>query len=151
MAVRAKDVAEYVLDQLGPMTAMKLQKLLYYSQAWHAVWEEEQLFPERIEAWAQGPVVPALYQEHKGRFRLEPGFFGGDPESLPPEAQESVEIVLRAYGAMDPQWLSDLTHMEAPWRDARRGLPDGARGDREITLEALVEYYSSLASGSEEA
>lgn len=39
----AIDVAAYILAQRGPMTAMKLQKLVYYSQAWHLVWEEEPL------------------------------------------------------------------------------------------------------------
>lgn len=38
------DVAAYVLAKRGPMTAMKLQKLVYYSQAWHLVWDEEPLF-----------------------------------------------------------------------------------------------------------
>ena len=44
------DVAACILKQKGPMTAMKLQKLLYYSQAWSLVWDEKPLFPERIEA-----------------------------------------------------------------------------------------------------
>ncbi len=45
------DVSAYILKHWGPMTAMKLQKLVYYSQAWGLVWDEEPLFPERIEAW----------------------------------------------------------------------------------------------------
>ena len=45
------DVAAYVLDKLGVMTTMKLEKLCYYSQAWSLVWDERRLFPERFEAW----------------------------------------------------------------------------------------------------
>ena len=64
------DVAAYILEHHGPMTAMKLQKLVFtYSQAWSLVWDEQALFPERIEAWANGPVVPALYDQHRRRFR----------------------------------------------------------------------------------
>ena len=37
------DVAAYILNRQGPMTAMKLQKLCYYSQAWHLVWDSEPL------------------------------------------------------------------------------------------------------------
>ncbi len=55
------DVAAYILEKCGPMTAMKLQKLVYYSQAWHLVWTEKPLFDNRIEAWANGPVVWELY------------------------------------------------------------------------------------------
>lgn len=69
------DVAEYILEQYGEMTAMKLQKLVYYCQAWHLAWDGEPLFRESIEAWANGPVVPALYEAHRGVFRVGPGFF----------------------------------------------------------------------------
>ena len=54
----AHDVAAYILQKKGEMTAMKLQKLVYYSQAWSVVWDERPLFHEKIEAWANGPVVP---------------------------------------------------------------------------------------------
>jgi hypothetical protein len=32
------DVAKYILQQRGEMTAMKLQKLCYYAQAWSLAW-----------------------------------------------------------------------------------------------------------------
>ncbi|MDY6802276.1 MAG: DUF4065 domain-containing protein, partial [Cyanobacteriota bacterium] len=56
--VKVMDVAAYILKKLGPLSAMKLHKLLYYSQAWSLVWDEQPLFSERIEAWANGPVIP---------------------------------------------------------------------------------------------
>ena len=55
--VSVLDVAAYILKKLGSMTTMKLQKLVYYSQAWSLVWDEQSLFIESIEAWANGPVV----------------------------------------------------------------------------------------------
>jgi uncharacterized phage-associated protein len=138
------DVAEFILDKTGPTSAMKLQKLAYYSQAWHAVWSEAELFPEPIEAWANGPVVPALYDRHRGQFILNPGQFGGDAGKLTADEADTVERVLEAYGDKSSQWLSDLTHMEAPWADARTGVPDGERSNKEIRLSALAEYYGSL-------
>ena len=141
----ALDVAAYILSKAGPMTAMKLQKLVYYSQAWSLVWDEEPLFPERIEAWANGPVVPSLYEEHKGKFKLfESDLVKGDPSALDPEGVETINAVLSYYGRKNSQWLSDLTHMEEPWKNARRGLSPGQRGNREITKAALAEYYGSL-------
>ncbi|HCU23588.1 MAG TPA: hypothetical protein DF383_01115, partial [Deltaproteobacteria bacterium] len=64
------DVATYILKKTGPITAMKLQKLVYYSQAWSLVWDEKPLFKEKIEAWTNGPVVPALYRLHRGKFEI---------------------------------------------------------------------------------
>jgi len=140
----AHDVADFILAKLGAMSAMKLQKLVYYSQAWHLTWAETPLFENQIQAWANGPVVPALYQAHKGKFLLEPGFFGGKPDALSDDERDTVERVLAAYGDKSPQWLSDLTHAESPWRDARAGIPDGDRGETPIGHDAMVEYYSSL-------
>ncbi|WP_340375862.1 type II toxin-antitoxin system antitoxin SocA domain-containing protein [Streptomyces sp. SS7] len=53
---------------------MKLQKLVYYCQAWHLAWEGRALFPEAIQAWASGPV-PEIYELHQGYFTVQAGFF----------------------------------------------------------------------------
>lgn len=137
--------AEYILNRLGPMTAMKLQKLVYYSQAWHLTWDERPLFEERIEAWANGPVTPALYGAHRGQYLVEPGMFASQAAGgLSDDERESIDKVLEFYGGKDPQWLSNLTHIEAPWMIAREGVPEGDRCDHEITAESMIEYYSSL-------
>jgi len=64
------DAAAYILHARGPMSAMKLQKLCYYAYGYHLAWETRQLFPERFEAWANGPVCPDLYARHRGQFTL---------------------------------------------------------------------------------
>ena len=51
---------------------------------------------------------------------------------------------MQFYGDKHSQWLSDLTHNEDPWRDARGNLPAGARSNAVITHAAMAEYYSSL-------
>ena len=138
------DVAEYILAKIGPMTAMKLQKLVYYSQAWHAVWDEQCLFESDIEAWANGPVSPELYEVHRGQFRVTT--VGGNPKNLEADELSTIDAVIKFYGDKDAQYLSDLTHAEAPWRLAR-GRDYAGSGDRSnerITLEDMVEYYSSL-------
>jgi uncharacterized phage-associated protein len=141
------DVAAYILRRQGAMTAMKLQKLVYYAQAWSLVWDERPLFMDRIEAWANGPVCPDLYASHRGAFAVSPewGASVGNPAALDAAARETVDAVLEYYGDKAPQWLSDLTHAEDPWRNAREGLADGERGHREITHAAMVEYYEGLA------
>jgi uncharacterized phage-associated protein len=139
----AHDVAAYILETQGPMTAMKLQKLVYYSQVWCVVWEEHPLFHEKIEAWANGPVVRELYDRHRGQFEVS-DWPAGDPSRLNDMERSVIDDVLDFYGEKPAQWLSDLTHREQPWLLARRGLPDGFRGETEITLSSIEEYYSSL-------
>ena len=142
------DVAKYILEKKGPMTTMKLQKLVYYSQAWSVVWDEKPIFEEKIQAWASGPVVRELYDEHKGVFQIS-GLEKGNTDNLNLEEKETIDAVLQAYGDKPAQWLSDLTHMEKPWNEARKGIPDGQNCENEITRASLAEYYGSLPPDSE--
>ncbi|SRR5579872_5803357 len=141
---RAIDVADYILHRVGGMSAMKLQKLVYYSQAWSLAWTDAPLFLEEIEAWSDGPVVRSLYNKHRGHFRLVRGFFGGEPERLTPDQKDVIDKVLKFYGAKDPQWLSNLTHLEDPWKNARLGLKPGDRGRNVISKDTMLRYYSNL-------
>ena len=137
------DVAAFILDRVGTITAMKLQKLVYYAQAWSLVWDEKPLFNERIRAWANGPVVPVLYRWHKGSFEVSACVLG-DSTKLNVDQRETLDAVLGYYGSKASQWLSDLTHQEKPWRDARKGLAPGEPGSREISHASLAEYYGAL-------
>ena len=137
------DVAAYVLERQGRMTTWKLQKLVYYCQAWSLVWDDDSLFSEEIEAWANGPVVRELYDAHRGNYRIS-CLRKGCPETLTETQRDTADAVLAFYGDKSPQWLSDLTHMETPWQLARRGIPDGERGNKVIPKESLAEYYGSL-------
>lgn len=138
------DVANYILAQRGSISAMKLQKLCYYAQAWTLTWTERELFSDEFEAWANGPVVRSLYNAHRGEYFIAREFPGGNRYALTPDQTNIIDSILSHYGDKDPQWLSDLTHMEAPWRLARAGLPDGVSCDAHITKESMLEYYSSL-------
>jgi uncharacterized phage-associated protein len=138
----AHDIAAYILRKKGEMTAMKLQKLVYYSQAWSLVWDEEPIFKEPIQAWVNGPVIPSLYKLHKGKFKVN-DWSEGDPDKLTAKQRETIDAVLDYYGSRPSQWLSDLTHREAPWVEARKGLAPGDASRREITHAALAEYYSN--------
>jgi uncharacterized phage-associated protein len=140
----AHDVAAYILQKRGSMTAMKLQKLVYYSQAWSLVWDETPLFAEKIEAWADGPVVRELYEHHRGQFLVNEWPWG-DSSALKPEARETIDSVMKFYGDKPALWLSQLTHQEDPWREARTGMFDGQRGGREITHAAMAEYYLRIS------
>jgi uncharacterized phage-associated protein len=139
------DVASYITGRTGEMTAMKLQKLMYYAQAWNMVWDEEPLFAGDFQAWANGPVLPELYQRHRGMFKVDSTLFAdGVPANLTDTQKQNIDRVLGFYGTKTAQWLSTLTHQEAPWLNARDGLAAGTVSDTVIEKAAMYEYYSSL-------
>jgi len=145
-AVSAHDVAAYIMQQRGTMTCMKLQKLLYYSEAWSLIWDEAPLFTEEIEAWANGPVVRDIYDEHRGLFQVS-NWPRGKASRLSQDQRETIDAVLKYYAGHPANVLSELTHTEDPWKNARKGIPDGERGNRVISLGDMAEYYETLLPG----
>lgn len=138
------DVAKYILIKKGNLSTWKLQKLCYYSQAWALAWTAKPIFMEDFEAWSNGPVCPELFKEHKGKFSVSSNEIPGDCSNLSEDEMDTINIVLRDYGDMEPYDLRELSHSEDPWRDARRGIPDSIRSNEIITKESMGEYYGSL-------
>lgn len=93
------DVAAFILDEYGTMTTMKLQKLAYYSQA-YCLSPNGPLFEEDFQAWMNGPVVPELYREHRGRFLIRRG--GPRPRRRGARAPERFRETARQGGLRRP-------------------------------------------------
>jgi uncharacterized phage-associated protein len=130
----ARDVASYLLSR-GSQSALRLQKLLYYAQAWSLVWDGRSLFNETIRAWDMGPVVGEVWYAYRSHD------LGGDPARLTEAERETVDAVLDYYGAQPETWLSELSHREQPWGDA---YVRGARPSRVISLDAMRDFYGRL-------
>ena len=147
--MKVNNVARYILEhQEGCMSTMKLQKLVYYAQAWSLVWDEKPLFNSPIEAWANGPIIPDLYNQHRGLFTATINTFPEDSEKLTEDEKETIDVVLGAYGHLNGQQLSDLSHSERPWREARKGVEDGASSTNKVSKETMQEFYSAMQSSS---
>ena len=103
------DVAKYILLKKGVISTWKLQKLCYYSQAWHLAWTGRPIFGEDFEAWANGPVCPELFYAHKGMFSVcADDLPKGDARFLTDDEKDSINVVLRDYGDMEPYALREL-------------------------------------------
>ena len=138
------DVAAFLLAQGGPMVAMKVQKLIYYSQAWSLTLRGRPLFSAKIQAWTFGPVVYELYEQHRRQFVVA-SLPAGDPARLDADEAALVERVFSHYGQFDGFTLSQMTHSEAPWLDARRDVSPSASSSQEISHEAMRAYFSKQA------
>ena len=139
------NVAQYVLNKVGDMTTLKLQKLVYYCQAWSLAWDGKPLFDEEFEAWANGPVCPELFKKHKGKFVIEKNFLDEYKyDKFTGEEKETMNVVLKDLGGKSPQWLRDLTHLERPWTEARKGYAPGEICNNIIDKEIMQDYYGGL-------
>jgi uncharacterized phage-associated protein len=144
------DVADYFLSRVdfetgSLMTHLKLQKMCYYAQAWHLVFDNDPMFKQTFQAWAHGPVCPDLwnkYKEYKWHSIPSPEEFDG--KVFKDAEVETLEAVWDAYSQFDGRYLEDLTHEEAPWVIARGSCPPGEACDNVITWETMKEFYTRL-------
>lgn len=141
-------IAEYILDKANqegrPISNKKLQKLVYYSQAWSIVVNNKKLFPERIEAWVHGPAIRTLYVQYK-EFGFSPIKKEIDKKAISvitPRDRKLLDNVWNIYGKLDAGYLEFLTHLEKPWQEARQGLQSHDSSENEITPLSLKEFYS---------
>ncbi len=141
------DVAAYIADRYESIDAVKLQKLVYYTQAWHLVAHDAPLFPETIKAYKHGPVVGRLWHRHRGMRTVTADTFRPEASGiLTSDETALIDAVLDAYGSMEPWELVRLTHRETPWVDAWESC---AYDDR-IDPEAMRHYYATISAAPRE-
>ena len=139
------DVANFFLQNLGPISVWKLQKLCYYAQAWSLAWTATPLFNENFEAWSNGPVCPKLFHELQDKFTIyENDLHKGSIAVLTEEQLDTLSVVLKDYGNLEPYELREMTRNEDPWLIARNGLPDGTRCNNIIKKSEMGREYGSL-------
>lgn len=161
--VYIEDFAKYVglslLSKGYSVSPLKLQKMLYYEQAWHMVFfgRENTLFDNVPQAWVNGPVYPSIYAAYKDKVpgmcdHLKVEDFGEtDAQSgfeaiahrldMPKEQMELVEAVINLYGSKTQNQLVLFTHSEKPWTEKREGLQPYEKSTEEISLDTMYQYY----------
>ncbi len=136
------DIARYFIARSyedgreSDMTNLKVQKLLYYSQCLHLALQDAPLFPEEIQAWRLGPVCPPAYQLFS-QFEAEqlPVPTQADlPKDISNDQRDLLEEVWLYFGEHHAYYLSGMTHLEFPWKKARKGLPAQAASREPIQL-----------------
>lgn len=136
------DVASYILNNYGPMTTMKLQKLVFYSQAHALASSGTPLFDDNFQAWRGGPVAPSLYRHHRRMLIIREDDLGkADVSKLTSTERYYIDAVCSELAEVSGNALSERTHREAPWRAARVGLAENALGNQIIEQDSIREYY----------
>lgn len=118
-------VAKYIImrcNQMGKtISNLKLQKILYFVQAEFLVAKGYPCFPERIEAWDFGPVVPDAYRRYKIYGSASIPFMGEDYSHLfSPDDKMMIDEIVEQCAKYSASTLVEITHHQAPWQNAYR-------------------------------
>lgn len=144
------DIADYVIrrltaDENTALIHLKLQKLLYYIQAWSLGINGNRMFDGKFQAWVHGPVNRTIYDrfQHKSLY----GFIGKDDlretcENPSEQDAEFVDYILDNYAGFTGTELERMTHSELPWQEAREGYEPSARCTVEISEQTMQSFYA---------
>lgn len=146
------ELAKLILAKQGAMTHLKLQKLLYYVEAWHLVHFKESIVSDKFKAWMHGPVSTKVWHAFKdSRSPLNSDVSISIKEAreikakakavLKPDQLSLIDDVLKEYGKLTAYELEGLTHSELPWIEARRGLPPDESSSSEISKVTMLKFY----------
>ncbi|SIT17928.1 Panacea domain-containing protein [Paracoccus saliphilus] len=154
------DVTDYIIgrfaDDPGSLNVLKLQKLLYYVQAWHLAFGAGVLFIGGFQAWVHGPANREIYDRFKtthtmfsdvNRDHIQPTF---RDENLSKGARRHIDEVLEAYGELSGIQLEHMTHDERPWIEARGALRSFERCETVIKESSMERFYRELLEQASE-
>lgn len=112
--------------KLPNLSPMKLQKLMYFAQAWHIkVMPDHQPFlDDNFSRWTHGPVIPSIYHEFKAfgynkitrpatTLSMNGGNYSANIPTIPESDQNSwglIDAIIQRYGNLSATTLSEMTH-----------------------------------------
>ncbi|MEG4167267.1 MULTISPECIES: type II toxin-antitoxin system antitoxin SocA domain-containing protein [unclassified Microcoleus] len=123
------------------INAYKLQKLMYYAQAWYLGVYGKPLFDADFQAGIHGPVIPDLLEKYQRQFSWEPITEKIEQPKLPQKIGEFIEEVADAYFEYDDATLERMICSEKPWQEARGDLPRDESCEGIISHESMKKYY----------
>lgn len=155
--MEARILANYILMNYGPMSHLKLQKLLFYCEAYHLAYFERSLLDEDFEAWVHGPVCREVFNHFKGKSLIYSDLlFTGDARSAHAEfdaqklSSTQLDFLSDVLGSLS-SWtafeLENATHNEKPWMEARSGYGSADKCSVAISKESMKDFYKAELVG----
>lgn len=129
------------------LNLLKLQKLLYYAQAWNLAINEKPLFAGKFQAWVHGPVNREIYVRFAGAKSLYSAVDQTDMtegftlDNISPEDRQHIDNVLEVYAPFSGSDLEAQTHSEDPWIRARGACKPTERCETELDEAFMASYY----------
>lgn len=141
---KAADVADFFIelaqsDENDTITNLRINKLLYFAQAWYMARFDKPLFEEDFEAWDLGPVIPSIYKKYKenGKNNIDYVSDSYNVNNFNDDELNTLIDVFNYYGKYSTTELVNKTHDNGtPWKQLyKRG------GNHLIPKECIKEFF----------
>lgn len=155
--INAQLLADFILQDYGSMSHLKVQKLLYYCDAYHLAYTDVPLVRQDFEAWVHGPVCRDVYNNLKDASLLYSDIAIVLEDSYNPQVEiervltsdqlNIIKDVLDELSTWTGLELENATHNELPWIEARAGFSPGERCNKVISKETMRRFYKEEING----
>ena len=146
-------IADYIImrltsDEENTLINLKLQKLLYYLQAWSLGINNERFLNCKFEAWVHGPVCRELYNRFRASKTLYSFISKDDVDKnetsymcIDEEDRSFINYILDNYAGFSGTELEVMTHKEQPWIEARHGIGPMESCNEVISEDTMRDFY----------
>jgi len=145
--VSANDVADWFINAIDRtagevMTSAMVQKLVYLAQAWYLANKARPMFEDDFEAWATGPVCPAIFD----RFEHHDAPILPEIENARTMKGDKLSLLLAVkeqYACYALKGLEQIVQEPGgPWHHTRGRLAPEASSRSVIAKEAIRKHYA---------
>lgn len=144
-------VIKYLLVRCEDFTALTLQKLLYYVQAFYYMFTDNFIFKEDCEASMEGPLYISVYERYKkfGYEEINKDILDNDKLTLEDVERNIVESVIKFYGCYSGKILKQMTRNESPWMITRTNVINinnvkNQNSNKKIEKNSIAEYFKGI-------
>ena len=148
--------SDYILKHYGPMSHLKLQKLIFYCDAYCLAYFDKELVTDQFEAWVHGPVSRKVYNRLKDKSILYSDLIYSKKEGEDVDVefgkltQDQQDLILSVLGDLS-KWtgieLEAATHKEKPWLEARKGYSEADKFNELISKDTTRLFYKTEING----
>lgn len=142
MTYPAEAIAKYIIwhewEAKRPVSNLRLQKFLYFVQAYCIATNGIPLFDDKMYGWDFGPVIPEVYEKYRkyGSMIIQDVKDCSDAPIFDIE-KERIDLMLEACSDKSNTELLEITQNQTPWKMAYKGFTK----DREITIGSMRRYF----------
>lgn len=153
-------IIAYLNEKGDPVTNKKLQKLLYFTNAWHLAYFDYSLIKdEESQAWRFGPVYTTSYhkfkaakfepinlKKHYKKFKDSPkelyNYFFSE-NKINNDQQNLIKTILFKYSGFSAYELEVISHNDPPWIQSRKGCGEFENCTNSISNKVISQAYKS--------
>lgn len=139
-------VIAYIFTELGEVTPLMLQKLLYFIQGVYLALYGRPFWEEDCRAWLHGPVYPEVYDMFRD-FKYNPSddarfaLLEENEYILTDEEMQVIDLVLSTFGMYGGKALEKITNNEEPWQEAQKGYGESIPSGKIMPKDRIMTYY----------